>query len=72
MLKIFLLSENFVAGVGWSFVYSDYFIETVSLPRKINIDSCGSYEPCGECNLCSCFCDVCGYWLYKDEPCELH
>jgi len=40
-------------------------------PQEIE-DSCVEEDPCGECHNCSYYCDVCGKWFWKDEPCELH
>ena len=38
----------------------------------VQVVECAEEDPCGECNECSTFCDVCGSWFWKDEPCELH
>ena len=29
-------------------------------------------EDCCECLKCSSFCDVCGSWYHKEDPCEYH
>jgi len=40
---------------------------------RLPIDDCDpEYEPCGECEECSVFCDVCGTWYYIQDMCELH
>ena len=29
-------------------------------------------EDCLECHVCSTYCDVCGAWYWKEEPCIYH
>lgn len=40
---------------------------------SLPVDTCDPInEPCGECNECSIFCDVCGIWYGDEDPCEFH
>lgn len=49
------------------------FFKPITKKPEIWIDCADQPEdPCGECNVCSTHCDVCGTWYWNDEPCELH
>ena len=54
--------------------WNDYFDNDREAGTESEEPSCTDedYAVCGECIECSTYCDVCGTWYYKDDPCGFH